>query len=176
MADTNSAPQVLDVVLRKYGKIWIWSILSAAVAAFSVRSLSGGGIIQLSAITSFGGNLRANSSSAVLTLLVLIPSVCTLVSVYCLLEFLRYHILPILFPETPAAPEPVPDLQPESQSFTLTGEPIVDYAATRPAPLEASSAPPDGAQLLYRAFAAIVVAMALELVEVLLFAIYRALA
>jgi hypothetical protein len=41
----NTLPENLDAVLRKYGKIWIWSILSAAVAALSVRLLSSAGIL-----------------------------------------------------------------------------------------------------------------------------------
>ena len=135
----------LDAVLRKYGKIWIWSILSAAIAAFSLRSLTS--IFQASALFTLPGNIRGQfTSGAVFVLLVtLIPSIAALFSVYYLLQSLRYDVLPILFPSRPTAP-----------GYTLTGE-----SAEENAPSEREENP-GGPQLLYRAFQATVIAIALE--------------
>ena len=177
MSDANSLPDNLDSILRKYGKIWIWSILSAAVAALSVRALSGGSLLQFTAFTTFSG-LRANGWSAWPSLLLLVPSFATLASVYYLLCFLQYHILPILFPESsprPAAPAPQP--APVPQSFTLTGAPIAEYVEAPPPPAApAANDAPDGAQLLFRAFAAVFIAMALELGLGILTIVYQAIA
>jgi len=38
--DLSALPDTLDSVLRKYGKMWIWSILSVAVAALSARNIT----------------------------------------------------------------------------------------------------------------------------------------
>jgi hypothetical protein len=167
MPDTNSLPDNLDAVLRKYGKIWIWSILSAAVAALSVRYFAISGILTLPNLTGFAGNARNNPWSPLVLLWTFLPSLGTLVSVYFLLGFLRHHILPILFPEPPAAAAPAR----ESESFTLTGASTGDHTV---APVTQEI--PDGAQLLYRAFAAVVIGMALEAVEVLFSIIYRVVA
>ena len=50
----------------------------------------------------------------------------------------------------------------------------VRRAAPAPSPAVAPDDTPDGAQLLYRAFAAVVIAMAVESAEVLLSILYRA--
>ena len=155
MPDPNSLPDNLDLVLRKYGKIWIWSILSAAVAALSFRALASGSVLQLSAFNTYGAHSQISAAFAFLTLATVAPAIATLVSVCYLLLFLRHHILPILFPAAPTSPTaPTPEPVPES------------YTA----------AAPDGAQLLYRAFAAVVVAMALEIAIGLSAAIFHALA
>src|ERR1035438_6067704 len=118
MPDTNSLPDSLDAVLRKYGKIWIWSILSAAVAALSVRYFAISSILTLPNLAGFAGNARNNPWSSLVLLWAFLPSLGTLVSVYFLLGFLRHHILPILFP----GPTAIPAHQSahESESFTLT--------------------------------------------------------
>ena len=102
----NTLPEDLDAVLRKYGKIWMWSILSAAVAALSVRFFMGAGILTLPGVL---GQLQAQNSpwSPLLMLLAFLPSAGTLAAVWFLLQFLRYHIVPVLFP--PAAEEAAPD-------------------------------------------------------------------
>jgi hypothetical protein len=169
MPDTNSTPDNLDAVLRKYGKIWIWSILSAAVAAFSLKYFATNGMLTLPNLTGILGTPRSSPWSPLAMLLAFLPSLGALASVYFLLQFLRHHIVPILFP--PAAPAREP--QPETQGFTLAGEPIVEYTA---APVARVTLVPDGGQLLYRAFAAVVIAMAVEAAEVLLSNGYRAVA
>jgi len=141
----NTLPDDLDAVLRKYGKIWIWSILSAAVAALSVRFFAGAGILTLPGIMgNFGG--RNSPWSPLLMLLAFLPSLGTLASVWFLLEFLRYHILPILFPRAPTPTAPAPPADEES----------------------------DGAKLLFGAFASILAAMVLEAIEALGSIVYRA--
>ena len=148
MPDANSLPDNLDLVLRKYGKIWIWSILSAAVAALSIRSLGLGGYLQLNPFNGYGAHSGVTAWLVFLLLANIAPAIATLVSVWYLLLFLRHHILPILFPEPPA--EPSPDIAPDPT--------------------------PDGAQLLYRAFAAVVVSLGLEIAIALSSVIFRALA
>jgi len=81
---------------------------------------------------------------------VLLPSAATLVSVWYLLQFLRHHILPILFA---APPSPEPGLYTDDEL----------------------GPPPDGARLLYRAFGAVVIAMASELATALIAIFYRSL-
>ncbi len=149
MPDDNSLPDSLDSVLRKYGKIWIWSILSAAVAALSVRAVSNLGVMQTYALGNYGGRLQMGGSLFFYSVAVLVPSIGTLASVWYLLLFLRHHIVPILFPEWSSA---------EGASDVDTIPP----------------APPDGGRLLYRAFGAVVFAMASEVVIALMFMIYRA--
>ncbi len=148
MPDADSLPDRLDLVLRKYGKLWIWSILSAAVAALSMRSLATGSILQMNAFNAYGAHAHDAAAFAFLALATVAPAIATLVSVCYLLLFLRHHILPILFPPPPA-------------------EPFLDIAP---------DAIPDGARLLYRAFAAVVVAMGLEIAISLASIIFRALA
>ena len=153
MPDTNSVPENLDSVLRKYGKIWIWSILSAAIAAFSVRSISG--LLQVSSLLNYSGNPRIQYPAAPMIVFALIQTGATLFSVYCLLQFLRYHVLPILFPPAPAA---------AAEAYTLTGSsaagpPGAEASTVEAAPAEAV---PDGGVLLYRAFAAVVIALAAD--------------
>jgi hypothetical protein len=79
---------------------------------------------------------------------VLLPSAAALVSVWFLLQFLRHHVLPILF-AAPPSPEPGLD----------TGDEL--------------GPPPDGARLLYRAFGAVVIAMASEFAMALIAIFYR---
>jgi len=116
----------LDAILRKYGKIWIWSILAAAVAALSTRSVTTLSMMQINQFTNFPGQPRLAYAFVFLSLATIVPTVATLASVWFLLLFLKRHILPILFP----APEPCDD-----------------------------TSGADGPQLLYRAFAAMVLAM-----------------
>src|ERR1019366_7449284 len=99
----NTLPENLDAVLRKYGKIWIWSILSAAVAALSVRLVSSAGILTFQGSASPIPGNRNSPWSPLLMLVTFLPSLGTVASVWFLLQFLRHHILPILFPPpTPA--------------------------------------------------------------------------
>ena len=142
MLDPDQFPDALDSILKKYGKIWIWSILSAAVAALSVRSVNALNMVQLPLL-----NAR---EYFFFSLGVLLPSAATLVSVWYLLQFLRHHILPILF-ATPPSPEP----------GLYTDDEL--------------GPPPDGARLLYRAFGAVVIAMASELATALIAIFYRVL-
>jgi hypothetical protein len=146
--DADSLPDTLDSILLKYGKIWIWSILAAAVGGLSVRSVAGFGVIQFNAATAFGGRPQQAASFLFLSLAVVIPSAAILVSVWYLLLFLRYHILPILFP-APASTEP-------------NGADIPPVNV------------PGGATLLYRAFGAVVIALAADLAIALSSIIYRA--
>jgi hypothetical protein len=153
MPDTLTLSGPLDSVLRKYGKIWIWSILSAAAGGLSLRSLSAVGYLQVSSFSNFnmnGAHSQAAASMVFSALALAGPPLATLVSVWYLLQFLRHHILPILFPPPP----------PSEQPAEVYVEP---------------DAPPDGARLLYGAFAAMVVAMALEVAITLASLIYRAL-
>jgi hypothetical protein len=163
MSDTNSVPENLDAVLRKYGKIWIWSILSAAVAALSVRVLNNSSILTFQGITGSMGGMRSPWTPLVM-LWAFVPSLGTLAAVYFLLQFLRYHLLPILFP-----PATVPAVEP-TQDFTLTGAPA---GTSEPAPT--AEAVPDGGQLLLNAFAAIAIGMLLEALGVVGSIVYRAL-
>lgn len=54
MPDPDQFPDALDSILKKYGKIWIWSILSAAVAALSVRSVNALNMVQLPLLNARG--------------------------------------------------------------------------------------------------------------------------
>jgi hypothetical protein len=80
---------------------------------------------------------------------------------------LRHHILPILFP--PPAPAAAPAAA-RTEAFTLTGA----SAGAESAPVPSSPSVPDGGNLLYAAFASIVVALALEAFEALFSIVYRA--
>ncbi len=146
MPDANSLPDSLDAVLRKYGKIWIWSILSAAVAALSVRTVSNLSVVQ--SYTLNVGRAQMAGSITIFSLAVIIPSIAVLASVWYLLLFLRHHVAPILFPDSSA---------PEGASDVDTIPP----------------APPEGGRLLYRAFAAVVIAMAAEVAMALLSFVFR---
>ncbi|MEI9975609.1 MAG: hypothetical protein WDO73_28230 [Ignavibacteriota bacterium] len=98
---------------------------------------------------------------------VVLPSFGPLAAVSFLLQFLRYHLLPILFPTTlptPSAPAP------PAETFTLTGASA--GAENAPAPVAASV--PEGGHLLVNALAAIMIAMVLEAVGALLSILYRA--
>ena len=108
MSDPNSVAENLDAVLRKYGKIWIWSILSAAVAALSVRVLNNSSILTFQGITGSMGGMRSPWTPLVM-LWAFVPSLGTLAAVYFLLQFLRYHVLPILFPPPEPPARAVPD-------------------------------------------------------------------
>ena len=163
MSDTNSVPENLDAVLRKYGKIWIWSILSTAVAALSVRAINNSSIMMYQGITGTMAGMRSPWTPLVM-LWAFVPSLGTLAAVYFLLQFLRYHILPILFP-----PSAVPAVE-AAQDFTLTGAPA---GTSDPSPV--AEAVPDGGQLLLNAFAAIVIGMLLEALGVIGSIVYRAL-
>ncbi len=149
MPDDPSLPETLDSVLKKYGKIWIWSILATAVAALSARSY-GTASLQFANYNN-PGRTQLGASYFFLALMAVAPWVATLVSVWYLFLFLRHHVLPILFPATPPT-------EPGVYADTGIGE------------------PPDGARLLARAFAAVLASMALEIAMVLLAFIYRALA
>ena len=149
MPDANSVPETLDSVLRKYGKIWIWSILSAAVAALSTRSLSSVSFAA-SSLANFPVRSQFTSSFLFLSLTAIVPSTCTLVAVWYLLLFLRHHIVPILFP------------------------PSSHEEATEAAALSVSRS--DGGRLLWHAFAAVVLALAADIAIALLSFIYRAVA
>lgn len=111
----NTLPENLDAVLRKYAKIWIWSILSAAVAALSVRTLGNISILAFQGMAGAMGGPRINRWALLLMFWAFIPPLGTLAAVYFLLQFLRHHILPILFP-TPLVAAPA-----QTESFTLTG-------------------------------------------------------
>jgi len=162
----NALPENLDAVLRKYGKIWIWSILSAAVAALSVRTLSNTSILAFQSMAGAIGGPRNNPWTPLVMFWAFVPSLGTLAAVYFLLQFLRHHILPILFPPTtPAAPVP-------AETSTLTGA----SAEAVSAPAVEAQPVPNGANLLYGAFASIVLALALEALGVLGSIVYRAVA
>jgi hypothetical protein len=161
MPDTDSVAENLDAVLRKYGKIWIWSILSAAVAALSMRAFTGASILTFQA---FQNGPRNSPWSALVMLWTFVPSLGTLAAVYFLLQFLRYHLLPILFPAPPGA-----EAGQESEDFTLTGAPAGNGAHE-----VLAVSVPDGGQLLLNAFAAVAIGMALEAVGVLVSIVYRA--
>ena len=155
----NTLPENLDAVLGKYGKIWIWSILSAV----SVRLLSTAGILTFQGFASPISGNRNSPWSPLLMLVTFLPSLGRVASVWFLLQFLRHHILPILFPPpTPATAR--------TEAFTLIGAP----AGAESAPPPSSPSVPDGGNLLYAAFASIVVALALEAFEALFSIVYRA--
>jgi hypothetical protein len=162
----NTLPENLDSVLRKYGKIWIWSILSAAVAALSVRTLNNTSILAFQSMAGAIGGPRNNLWTPLVMFWAFVPSIGTLAAVCFLLKFLRHHILPILFPPSPAAAPA------HTEAFTLAGA----SAEAVSAPTEAAQDVPNGANLLYGAFASIVVALALEAVGVLGSIVYRAVA
>ncbi len=146
MPDDPSPSDTLDSVLKKYGKIWIWSILAAAVAALSARFV-GVASLQYSSLIS-PGRPQIAVSFFFFTIAFIVPAAATLVSVWYLLLFLKHHVVPILFPPTPPT------------------EPGV-YADTAIGP------PPDGARLLVRAFAAVVVVIASEVATGIIALIYR---
>lgn len=156
MPDPEQFPDAFDSILKKYGKIWIWSIFSAAVAALSVRSVNALNMVQLPLLNARGAPpfppfpssaLSAAPAHFFFSLGVLLPSAATLVSVWYLFQFLRHHILPILF-AAPASPEP----------GLYTDDEL--------------GPPPDGARLLYRAFGAVVIAIASELATALITIFY----
>jgi hypothetical protein len=144
--DANPVPDTLDSVLRKYGKIWIWSILSAAVAALSTRGFSGVSF-ALSSLANSGVRSELTSSLLFLSLVAIVPSACTLVAVWYLLLFLRHHIVPVLFPPS------------SHEEATEADAPSVSWS--------------DGGRLLWHAFAAVVLALAADLAVALLSFIYR---
>jgi hypothetical protein len=147
--DANPVPDTLDAVLRKYGKIWIWSILSAALAALSTRTLSGV-TFAASSLGNFGLRSQLNPSLLFLSLTTIVPSTCTLVAVWYLLLFLRHHIVPILFPPSSHEEAAGADAQSDSRS--------------------------DGGRLLWHAFAAVVLGLAADVAIALLSFVYRAVA
>jgi hypothetical protein len=127
----------LEAVLRRCGKIWIWSILSQFPAFQSMAGAIGGP--------------RNNLWTPLAVFWAFVPSPGTLAAVYFLLQLLRHNILPILFPP-PAQTEAF--VEPTAPAQTV----------------------PNGANLLYGAFASIVAALALEAVGVLDSIVYRAIA
>jgi hypothetical protein len=146
--DPNPVPDTLDSVLRKYGKIWIWSILAATVAGLSPRLIANFSVMQFNAFNGSGAHSQIAASFFFLSLAAVVPSLATLVSVWYLLLFLKNHIIPILFPAPPSTE-----------------------------PSSGADVPPDvpgGPMLLYRAFAAVVIAIAADLVIALSSIIYRA--
>jgi hypothetical protein len=147
--DSDFLPETLDSVLRKYGKIWIWSILVAAAGGLTVRSLGNVGLIQWNAFPHGSSGTAAMYSFVALA--VVVPQLASVISVWYLLLFLRHHILPTLFPSAP------------------TREPGI-YTD------EELAVPPDGAQLLYRAFCAVVIAVAAECSIAFLSFVYRVVA
>ena len=158
MADTTvPAPFAdnLELVLRKYGKIWIWSILCTAAAGLSIRSIYSGVALLPGIMGSIGGPMRTIPAIvSIYSLLGLFSPAITVVAVYYLLQFLKWHLLPMLFPGlAPAEPsgEPV-------TSFTLAGTPI-SLPGRESAMLPESK---DGAYLLQRAFGAVLVALAID--------------
>ena len=146
-ADISLSP-TLDSVLRKYGKIWIWSILLAAISAFSIRSFASLGAAPYS---TFPNRPSLDLGQILNLIVVLIPAIAVVFSMYYMLLFFRYHVLPVLFAPEPAA-------QPTEES---------------PAETEPAFVPPDGAILLYRAFAAMVIAIALEIAAMVIIRILR---
>jgi hypothetical protein len=167
VSPADSVPENLDSVLRKYGKIWIWSILSAAIAALSMRSFAGVTAVQFAGLPVPRGGSAASTSVPLLAFAYLASPLATVAALYYLLQFLRHHLLPILFPK-PAA---------RSESFTLTGAPAAGGAAGPESSVAVvSDSVPDGAQLLFRAFVAIVIGVAAEPAVLLAALLYRAIA
>jgi membrane protein required for beta-lactamase induction len=100
MADTPlpaAGFEGLDEVLRKYGKVWIWSILCATVAALSYRFGSA------FAVQTWHYKTPSLLTTAIVMRILLAGPIAMLVSLYCLLRFLRRQLLPIFFSleETP---------------------------------------------------------------------------
>lgn len=54
MPERDRFPDAVDSIVKKYGKIWIWSILSAAVAALAVRSVNALNMVQLPLLNARG--------------------------------------------------------------------------------------------------------------------------
>ena len=77
-------------------------------AALSMRTFAGAGILTLPGVV---GQLRMPNSpwSPLVMLLAFLPSLGTLAAVWFLLQFLRHHIVPILFPPPAEAPAAPPD-------------------------------------------------------------------
>jgi hypothetical protein len=94
MEDSSASQPVetFDSTLRKYARIWVWSILSsAAVAQVTMGTM--GAFVRV--------NGRGSSAGVVnlfFALLSFMSPAAALVSVYYLLRFLRGHVLPVLFP------------------------------------------------------------------------------
>ena len=80
MPDPDRFPDALDSIVKKYGKIWIWSILSAAVAALSVRSFNALNMVQLPLLNGRGAQPFPYAAPAYFffSLGVLLPSAATL--------------------------------------------------------------------------------------------------
>jgi hypothetical protein len=145
----------LDLVLRKYGQIWIWSILCTATVAVSLRAFPPS--FSVTANMNLGLiNRQVPLANYLAMLLALLSPAATLVAVYYLLQFLKWHLLPILFPSVPEVPGPPP-----TESFTFTGTPVVGAMEASPAPTA-----PDGPYLLYRSFAALLAGLAAELATI----------
>jgi hypothetical protein len=157
MADTTPPATLadnLDAVLRKYGKIWIWSILCTATAALSVRSLSAS-LVSVMLNSGFGNRRVLASQPPSVFLLVLLAAIspaATIASVYYLLKFLKGHLLPILFPQAQPGEAAV--------TYTVTGS-RVEESPEQPAPAATGLS---GADLLYRSFAAVLIGIVVELI------------
>jgi hypothetical protein len=168
-----------------YQPIWIWSLLMAVavVAFFASGNAASAGLMVTVGQTSMPlspflvrpGQTAGGLSSPNLDVFRFLTYVAAasaiavraalLVAILYLLRFLRYHLLPPLFAQRPrSAPAQPPAPRPPEASFTLTGSAIVESAEEQDSPHTLAELPgnADGAGLLWRALAAIAIALSVE--------------
>ncbi|WP_321474982.1 hypothetical protein [uncultured Paludibaculum sp.] len=89
----------LDYALKKYGKIWIWSILMTLSAAESLRVLSAVSMVAVNP-----GRSALEFGMWVMAMAALVQSIAGFVALYWLYQFMRAEIVPMLFPGTAVDP------------------------------------------------------------------------
>jgi hypothetical protein len=94
--ESQSRPpaESFDAVLRKYGKIWIWSILITAAFTYFMRSTAYGGMLVLNMRDRA---LRYDPALWVPAAATTIDCVATGLSLFWLFQFMVYEILPLFF-------------------------------------------------------------------------------
>lgn len=96
--ESQNAPVTLEQVLKKYGKIWIWSILMTFGATEFMRTMSG---VNLLIFNTRGGQFHGQAGeTAIRVVSGGIESVACFLSLFWLFQFMVGEILPMLFEVT----------------------------------------------------------------------------
>ncbi|QOY90740.1 hypothetical protein [Paludibaculum fermentans] len=96
--ESPSAAVTLDQVLKKYGKIWIWSILMTFSAAEFMRTLGGVNVLTYNIRNGQIGGIAGEA--AIRCIYGGIECVACFLSLFWLFQFMVSEILPIFFEVT----------------------------------------------------------------------------
>ncbi|MGJ5816127.1 hypothetical protein [Paludibaculum fermentans] len=94
-SESRNLAVTLDQVLKKYGKIWIWSILMTFGATEFMRTMSG---MNLLTFNTRSGQFHGQAGDAVIRFISGgIESVACFLSIFWLFQFMVSEILPMFF-------------------------------------------------------------------------------